>query len=131
MIDLLGLVLAVVVTAACVQDCEGACLALAPLAGGFRRLCYVFANGAYAGGTLFDWCWIGLRRWRKVFLWIAKKPAAQRGFQVLPRRWVVERTFGWFTWWRRPSKDYERHTATSEALIQVVIIRLMLCRLVR
>lgn len=130
-VDLLGLVLVVVVTAACVQDRDGAYLALAPLATRFRPLRTVFADQAYAGDLLFDWCWTQLRRWRKVFLWIVKKPAAQHGFQLLPKRWVVERTFGWFTWWRRLSKDYERHTATSEALIHVVMIRLMLRRLVR
>lgn len=129
LVDLPGLLLMVAVTSAAVQDREGARLALAPLATGFPRLRTVFADSAYNGGDLFDWCWCLLRLWRKVFLWVVEKAPGQRGFQVLPRRWVVERTFGWWVWWRRLSKDYEKQTATSEALIHLVMIRLMLGRL--
>ena len=128
-VDLLGLLLIVVVTSAAIQDRDGAQFALAPLATGFPRLRTVFADSAYSGGPLFDWCWCALRRWRKVFLWVVEKAPGQTGFQVLPKRWVVERTFGWWNWWRRLSKDYERNPSTSEALIQVVMIRLMLRRL--
>ncbi len=128
-VDLLGLLLIVVVTSAAVQDRDGAPLALAPLATGFPRLRTVFADAAYRGDTLFDWCWCALRKWRKVLLWIVEKAPGQRGFQVLPQRWVVERTFGWWVWWRRLSKDDEQQPATSEALIHLVMIRLMLGRL--
>src|SRR5262249_40529713 len=62
---------------------------------------------------------------------IVPKPAQGQGFQVAPRRWVVERTFGWLGRYRRLSKDYEYETATSEANIQVVMSHLMLSRLVR
>ncbi len=129
LVDLTGLVLAVAVTSAAVQDRDGALLALAPLATGFPRLRTVFADSAYDGGPLFDWCWCRLRQWRRVFLWVVAKEPGQRGFRVLPKRWVVERTFGWWVWWRRLSKDYEQQTATSEALIHLVMIRLMLGRL--
>ena len=125
-VDLLGLPLVVAVTSAALPDREGACLALAPLAAGFRRLRVVFADSAYSGSTLFDWCWCELRRWRKVFLGVVHKAPAQQGFQVLPQRWIVERTFAWWLWWRRLSKDYEKQTATSEALIHLVMSRLML-----
>jgi transposase len=53
----------------------------------------------------------------------------QKGFKILPRHWVVERTFGWFNWCRRLNKDYEVLPATSETMIRVAMIRLMLRRL--
>ncbi len=128
-VDLLGLLLIVVVTSAAVQDRDGAQLALAPLATGFPRLRTVFADAGYRGEALFDWCWCALRQWRRVFLWIVEKAPGQQGFQVLPKRWVVERTFGWWVWWRRLSKDYEKQPSTIEAVIYLVMIRLMLGRL--
>jgi putative transposase len=60
---------------------------------------------------------------------VVKPKPEQKGFSVLPRRWVVERTFAWLNNHRRLSKDYERETATSEALIQIAMMRLMLRRL--
>jgi putative transposase len=57
------------------------------------------------------------------------RPEGSKGFQLLPRHWVVERTFGWLSWSRRLSKDYEESTASSEAMIYVARIRLMLRRL--
>jgi len=64
-----------------------------------------------------------------VTLEIVKRSDAQKGFSVLPRRWVVERTFGWLGRHRRLSKDYEHLPATSETLIRLAMIRLMLGRL--
>lgn len=58
-----------------------------------------------------------------------KPPYPEKGFKILPRRWVVERTFGWFNWCRRLNKDYEVLPATSETMIRVAMIRLMLRRL--
>jgi hypothetical protein len=60
---------------------------------------------------------------------IVKRTDDVRGFKVLPRRWVVERSFGWLVRNRRPARDYERLTATSEAMIKAAMIRLMLVRL--
>jgi hypothetical protein len=60
---------------------------------------------------------------------IVKRTDDVRGFKVLPRRWVVERSFGWLVRNRRPARDYERLTATSEAMIKASMIRLMLVRL--
>ncbi len=62
---------------------------------------------------------------------IVKRTDKLKGFQVLPRRWVVERTCGWLNRYRRVAKDYERLPASSEAMIQIVMIRLMLARLAR
>jgi putative transposase len=62
---------------------------------------------------------------------IVKRSDKLKGFQVLPRRWVVERTFGWLNRYRRLAKDYERSVESSEAMIQIAMIRLMLTRLAR
>jgi transposase len=60
-----------------------------------------------------------------------ERPSGTRGFSVVPRRWVVERTFSWISRNRRMSKDYERKVQTSETLIQVAMIRLLMTRLGR
>ena len=62
---------------------------------------------------------------------VVERPSGTRGFSVVPRRWVVERTFSWISRNRRMSKDYERKVQTSETLIQVAMIRLLLTRLAR
>lgn len=90
------------------------------------RLQLIWADGGYAG-ELVDW----VRRVCGWVLEIVKRPEGAKGFVVLPRRWVVERTFGWFNRYRRLSKDYEFHTETSEAMIYVVMIHIMARRLAR
>ena len=122
-VDTLGLLLAVVVHAADIQDRDGAKLVLTKLKERFRRLKLIWADAGYAG-QLVEWAqafggWV---------LSIVKRTDAHR-FQVLPRRWVVERTLAWLGRHRRLSKDYEALTQTSEALIQVAMIYLMLHRL--
>jgi putative transposase len=117
----------VVVTAASVQDREGAMYLLAILRSKFSRLRLVWADQAYTG-ELVAWLW-GLRPWRKVRLEIVKRPEGVKGFQLLPKRWVVERTFAWLGRYRRLSKDYEYLTQTSETMIYVAMIRLMVHRL--
>ncbi len=97
---------------------------LAKLLGRFPRLRLIWADGGYAG-QLIDWA-------REVGGWlleIVPRPTEQRGFQVLPRRWVVERTFAWLGRCRRLSKDYEALPESSEARIQIAMIHLMLRRL--
>ena len=69
------------------------------------------------------------RRYRPVRLEIVKRSDRLKGFVVLPKRWIVERTFGWFYTYRRLSKDYEYLTATSEAMIHVVMIHIMVWRI--
>jgi putative transposase len=127
LVDVLGLLLLVVVTAAHVQDRNGAQTLLAPLAQQFRRLRLIWADGAYAG-PLEDWA-RGLRKWGKLRLEIVRKPKGQKGFAVLPWRWRVERTFAWLCRNRRLRCDYERLPQTVEALIYVAMIRLMTRRL--
>ena len=124
MVDTLGLILAVVVTAASVQDRAGAKLVLARLAPGFPRLARIWADGAYAG-ALIDWVVATLG----CVLEIVKRSDDQTGCVVLPKRWIVERTFGWFGRYRRLSKDYEELPASSEAMVYIAMIQLMLHRL--
>ena len=121
--------MAVVVTAASVQDRDGATQLLTILRYKFSRLRLIWADQAYAG-DLIAWLWT-LRPWRKVRLEIVKRPEGTKGFLLLPKRWIVERTFGWFGRYRRLAKDYEYLTQTSEAMIRVAMIHLMVRRLAR
>jgi putative transposase len=123
------LLLAVGVTAANVQDRDGAMQLLAVLRSKFSRLRLIWADQAYAG-DLLPWLW-ALRPWRKVRLEIVRRPEGIKGFLLLPKRWIVERTFGWFNRYRRLSKDYEYVTQTSEAMLRVAMIHLMVRRLAR
>ncbi len=123
-VDTLGLVLAVVVHAADIQDRDGAKLVLAKLAGRFSRLKLIWADGGYAG-KLIEWTW-KLRRW---VLEIVKRNDDLTGFVILPKRWIVERTFAWLNRYRRLSKDYETLTTSSENVIYLAMIQLMLRRL--
>jgi putative transposase len=125
----LGLLLSVVVTAANVQDRAGATSLLEVLRHGFSRLRLIWADHAYAG-ELGAWLW-ALRPWRQVRLEIVKRPEGIKGFLLLPKRWIVERTFAWLSRYRRLSKDYEFLTQTSEAMIRVAMIHLMVRRLAR
>ena len=105
LVDTLGLVLLVVVTEANVQDRDGARTLLSVLATEFRRLRVIWADGAYAGALQM---WVqGLRKWGKVRLDIVRKAKGQRGFAVVPWRWIVERTFAWLGRYRRLKSDYE------------------------
>jgi putative transposase len=122
-VDTVGLPLAVVVHAADIQDRDGAKLVLAKLKGSFRRLRLIWADGGYAG-ELVHWAH-NFGRW---VVEIVQRQERHR-FEVLPRRWVVERTFAWLGRYRRLSKDYEALPDTSEAFIQIATINLMLHRL--
>jgi putative transposase len=129
LVDTLGLVLAVVVHAANIQDRDGAKLVLERLRHKFSRLRGIWADGGYAGQLVV---WVrGLRVWRKLRLEIVSRPEGSKGFVLLPKRWVVERTFGWLTRFRRLSKDYEYLTDTSEVMIHIAMINLMVRRLAR
>ena len=116
--------LAVVVHAASIQDRDGAKGVLAKLKGRFPRLKWIWADGGYAG-QLIDWT-KKLGRWT---LQIVKRHDDATGFVVLPKRWIVERTFGWFGRYRRLSKDYEMLTQSSEAVIYLSMTHLMVRRL--
>lgn len=125
LVDTLGLVLTVLVTAANVEDRAGAKqLFSTMIPSSWKRLKLIWADGNYTG-TLKIW----LQETLGWLLEIVHKPAEQLGFEVLPKRWIVERTFAWLNRQRRLSKDYERLPETSEAFIYVAMIRLMLKRL--
>jgi putative transposase len=128
-VDTLGLVLAVVVHAANIQDRDGAQLVLGRLRQKFSRLRLIWADGAYTG-ELIEWV-KGLRLWHRGRLEIVKRSDSAPGFVVQLHRWIVERTLGWLTRYRRLSKDYEYLPATSEAMIHVAMINLMVRRLAR
>jgi putative transposase len=123
-VDTLGLLLIVVVHMASIQDPAGAKLVLTPLIGRFPRLKLIWADGIYQG-SLVDW----VKDKLKCVLEIVRRPDDQRGFQVLPKRWIVERTLGWFNRYRRLSKDYEQDPRMSEGMVYLASIRLMLRRL--
>ena len=106
-----------------IQDRDGAKLVLEKLTD-FPRLKKIWADGAYAG-KLVDWA----KEFGKWILEIVKRSDDAVGFEVLPHRWIVERTFAWLGRFRRLSKDYEALIETSEAMIRVAMIRLMIRRL--
>ena len=111
------------------QDRDGAKYLLAGLRSKLSRVRRIWADGAYAG-TLVDW--VRARRpHRPIHLEIVKRSDTTQGFEVLPKRWIVERTLGWFNRYRRLSKDYELLPETSAAVIHVVMIHLMIRRLAR
>ena len=118
--------LAVVVHAASLQDRDGAKLVFEKIKGTFSRLRLIWADGAYAG-QLVEW----VKNTCGWLLEIVRRNQGVKGFQLLPRRWVVERTFGWFGRYRRLSKDYEFQTDTSENMILIAMIQLMVHRLTR
>ena len=124
MVDTLGLLIAVVVHAANIQDRDGAKLVIAKLKGICPRLELILADGGYAG-KLIEW----VKEFGSWALEIVKRCDDVAGFKVLPRRWVVERTFGWLGKYRRLSKDYEMLPESSEAMIYIAMINLMLRRL--
>jgi putative transposase len=144
LVDTNGLLMHVLVHEANIQDHEGGKLLLAPLKGRFLRLKRIWADSAYKKGDFVEWVkaqfgwevevvehpWSGLHG-----VWATKEAAIEwerirpRGFHVLKRRWVVERTLAWLSTWRRLAKDYEVLPSSEEAWIYVAMIRLMLRRL--
>jgi putative transposase len=128
MVDTLGLVMMVVVTAATVSDPHGARLLFARLSAlpqRITRLVLIWVDGTYAGVDFMQWT-------RDTYRWMLetiKRSDDVKGFVLLPKRWVVERTWGWLNGSRRLAKDYEVLPETSETFIYVAMIRLMLRRL--
>ncbi len=129
LVDTLGLVVLAKVTAANVQDVHAGKQLFSAVAERpelLTRLEKIFADGGYRG-ELVEWTQNNLH----AVLEIVLKLGDQKGFQVLPKRWVVERTFAWITRNRRLARDYERLAESSEAFIYVAMIRLGLRRLAR
>lgn len=129
LVDTMGLLLWVMVLPANLQDRDGARELLARFFGQCqalrRRVRHIWADGGYAG-ALVAWTW---QLWR-CRLEIVKRNELHT-FKVLPRRWVVERTFGWLGRYRRLNRDYERQAKTGETMVYLAMIRLMLARLGR
>lgn len=124
-VDTLGNLIDVVVHAANIQDRDGAMLVLYKLSATVKaHIQKIWADGGYAG-QLVEW----VRENLNSVLEIVEKEPHQKGFRVLPRRWVVERTFAWFGRYRRLSKDYEHNPACSESVIYIASIHTMLRRL--
>ncbi len=123
-VDTMGLLLAVVVHPANIQDRDGARLVLVKLLGRFPRLQLIWADAGYLG-QLVAWAW-AVGGW--LLTVVKRKPNSHR-FEALPRRWVVERTLGWLSRCRRLSRDYEERTESGEAWVNVAMIHLLLKRL--
>jgi transposase len=122
----MGLILCIVITAASVQDRDGARPLLWQLAAGYRAVALIWADGGYAG-RLVSWAKDTLRR----TVQIVRRPDNLHTFKVLPRRWVVERTFGWIMKHRRCVRDYERLPEHHETYIYWSMIHVMAARLAR
>ena len=125
-VDTLGLILAICVHRADRQDQDGACFVLLLLWAGFRNLKVIFGDSAYGRSGLPQMA-------QEMFGWILQtvlRPVGGKGFVVLPKRWIVERTFAWIGRCRRHSKDYEQNPESSKAMIYVTMINLMSKRLV-
>jgi transposase len=123
-VDTIGLLLIVLVTTASVQDRDGARPVLDAVRKTFPTVSLVWADGGYAG-KLVQWAKTAAR----IVVEIVRKPEGQRTFEVLPRRWVVERTLAWITKCRRLDHDYERLPSTSAAMVKWAMIGLITRRL--
>ena len=124
LVDTPCLMVALVVTTACVQDGDGLKKLLRTFGVHRKKLRKIWVDGGYRG-LVIEWVKSRFRYLLEVVL----RSDDMQGFVVLPRRWVVERTFAWLNNHRRLSKDYERYTKTSETMIQIAMMRLMLRRL--
>jgi len=128
-VDCLGLILGILITTAAVQDRDAAKLLIQGLVTVFGRLQIIWADGGYLG-ALVQWV-KQLRPFGKLRLEIVRRCDSGQGFKVLPKRWVVERTFGWLFKSRRLCRDYEVRLDHSEAVVRICMIRLMVKRLAR
>ncbi len=125
--DTLGLLIGLIVHGANIQDRDGAPGLLKSIRQAFPWLRHIFADGGYAGPKLRG----ALAKIGDWTLEIVKRSSNAKGFEVLPRRWVVERTFAWLGRCRRLAKDFEKTIASAEAWITIAHIRLVSRRLAR
>lgn len=125
-VDTSGLLLAVVVTAASIQDRDGGLRLLVRLREHLSTVALVWADGGYAGRLVTFAATV-----LAITLTVVKRCDDLAGFRVLPRRWVVERTFAWINQHRRLARDYERRTDTAEAMLHLSMIMVMSRRLTR
>ncbi|MFE3946749.1 IS5 family transposase, partial [Streptomyces sp. NPDC059118] len=124
-VDTLGLLLAVLVTAASVSDNAGGIHLLSNIAESHPRITKAWADTGYRTKVIDHGARLGID------VEVTRREPAQKGFKVIPRRWVVERTIGWLMHHRRLARDYETHPHRSEAMIRLAMIDLMSRRLTR
>ena len=127
-VETFGLLLGIFVTAASVTEREGAKTLLErvqALGAAVGRLVIIWADGGFSGDKFLKWV-MDTCRW---VVQVVLRPQQTKGFQVLKKRWVVERTFGWLMHCRRLVRDYERLPETSETFIYIAMIRVMVRRL--
>jgi putative transposase len=127
LVDTLGNILALKVATADVQDRDGALLLFAFLTTAFGWLKLIWADGSYTGKPVVEAAKI--KRHRQVKLEIVKRSGEVKGFKILPKRWIVERTFGWPIQSRRLVRDYETKIEHSEAMIDLSMSKRMLARI--
>jgi len=111
------------ITSAAVHDTKGAFLAVTEAKERSSRLVHIWADSAYQGFIEFAAILLS------IVVAIVKRRKQTRGFKVQPRRWVVERTFGWLTRWRRLNRNYEHTIESSRAVVQIAMIGIMVRRL--
>jgi putative transposase len=128
LVDTLGLPIACYVTPADVHDTVGARKLLGGLAYFVPRLKKIWADAAYRGKELADWC---QQQGAGRDLEVVEREPGTRGFSLQSHRWIVERSFAWLIRNRRLAKEYERRVQTSETLIELAMMRLLLRRLGR
>jgi putative transposase len=127
-VDTLGLLLAVVVTAANVDDAAGARQVVGRLQpAAMPRLETIFGDKKYHNYQYYDW--LQEHSQGKWHMEISSRPADAHGFKPLPIRWVVERSIAWIGRYRRNSKDYEKRTDSSESMIRISVVQILLRRL--
>jgi transposase len=126
LVDTLGLVLGVVVTPADCPERAGAQQVLQQVGDWFKGLRRLWVDGGYTGEAFAQWV---RDHWPKLEVEVVKRSDTNAGFTVLPRRWIVERTFGWLMRHRRLARDYERTEASAESWIHLALIRIQLRRL--
>jgi transposase len=126
LVDTMGLVLGVALTPASTTERDGAQILLGRVLGWFTWLRILWVDGGYTGQTFAQWV---KSLCPKLAVAVVKRSDSTVGFKVLPRRWVVERTFGWLMRQRRLVRDYETTETSAEAWIYIAMIRIQLRRL--
>jgi putative transposase len=126
LVDTLGILFAVIVTSANTSDHTGLkALLIQYFKNGVNRLKKIWVDGGYSGSPLFQWV-LSLKKTYQLLLDVVEKEG--KGFHIIKHRWVVERTFSWLINFRRNSKDYEKSTQSSEAMLQIAMIHILLKR---
>ena len=121
----MGYVLCIVILAASIQDRRGAKTLALRLSGKFKELKTIFVDGGYSGEPIKNW----FNNMFHIVLVVIKRTC--KTFKILPKRWIVERTFGWWNWYRRLSKDYEYNPERSKSHCEIATIRILLKRIER